>query len=203
MEKSPSPVYGARLELVYGLIAHRGFESLLLRHKSTVILIELRWAFSVQFPAHAGYHAKNKKILLTNGASCCIITKLLLRQHEASKRMEKSRSWPSAHDWKSCIPQKGIEGSNPSFSAKKNPILADRVFFLAEIRRRDLNNQMQVSGGHLLNAAGKHSHLSVPNSSFSAVRTKAEIMPHARPGMGQIMLRCYFAERSTALRSME
>ena len=35
--------------------------------------------------------------------------------------MEKSRSWPSAHDWKSCIPQKGIEGSNPSFSAKKEP----------------------------------------------------------------------------------
>ncbi len=35
MEKSPSPVYGARLELVYGLIAHRGFESLLLRqHKN-------------------------------------------------------------------------------------------------------------------------------------------------------------------------
>lgn len=47
MEKSPSPVYGARLELVYGLIAHRGFESLLLRHKSTVILIELRWTFSI------------------------------------------------------------------------------------------------------------------------------------------------------------
>ena len=35
--------------------------------------------------------------------------------------MEKSRSWPSAHDWKSCIPQKGIEGSNPSFSAMKHP----------------------------------------------------------------------------------
>ena len=95
----------------------REFESPQVHQKSTVILIELRWAFSVQFPAHAGYHAKNKKILLTNGTSCCIITKLLLRQHEASKRMEKSRSWPSAHDWKSCIPQKGIEGSNPSFSA--------------------------------------------------------------------------------------
>ncbi len=36
------------------------------------------------------------------------------------KFMEKSRSWPSAHDWKSCIPQKGIEGSNPSFSAINN-----------------------------------------------------------------------------------
>ena len=90
---------------------------------------------------------------MTNVLVCSIISKLSVRRHEASKRMEKSRSWPSAHDWKSCIPQKGIEGSNPSFSAKKNPILADGVFFLAEIRRRDLNNQMQVSGGHLLNAA--------------------------------------------------
>ena len=41
--------------------------------------------------------------------------------------MEKSRSWPSAHDWKSCIPQKGIEGSNPSFSAK-GPIQKDGAF---------------------------------------------------------------------------
>ncbi len=36
MEKSPSLVYGARLELVYGLIAHRGFESLLLRQKKSL-----------------------------------------------------------------------------------------------------------------------------------------------------------------------
>ena len=36
---------------------------------------------------------------------------------QRTELMEKSRSWPSAHDWKSCIPQKGIEGSNPSFSA--------------------------------------------------------------------------------------
>ena len=38
MEKSPSLVYGARLELVYGLIPHRGFESLLLRQKIKLIL---------------------------------------------------------------------------------------------------------------------------------------------------------------------
>ena len=86
---------------------------------------------------------------MTNERKCGIISGL----DNEPQLMEKSRSWPSAHDWKSCIPQKGIEGSNPSFSAKKNPILADGVFFLAEIRRRDLNNQMQVSGGHLLNAA--------------------------------------------------
>ena len=44
--------------------------------------------------------------------------------------MEKSRSWPSAHDWKSCIPQKGIEGSNPSFSAiKKTTSFMDVVLF--------------------------------------------------------------------------
>ena len=45
--------------------------------------------------------------------------------------MEKSRSWPSAHDWKSCIPQKGIEGSNPSFSAiKENPVFVKNTGFL-------------------------------------------------------------------------
>ena len=44
--------------------------------------------------------------------------------------MEKSRSWPSAHDWKSCIPQKGIEGSNPSFSAKQKPLTFVNGFLL-------------------------------------------------------------------------
>ena len=46
--------------------------------------------------------------------------------------MEKSRSWPSAHDWKSCIPQKGIEGSNPSFSAKKKTHPFGWVFLFQE-----------------------------------------------------------------------
>ena len=46
--------------------------------------------------------------------------------------MEKSRSWPSAHDWKSCIPQKGIEGSNPSFSAIKKTIAKAIVFFTSK-----------------------------------------------------------------------
>ena len=35
--------------------------------------------------------------------------------------MEKSPSWSRAHDWKSCRPLKGLEGSNPSFSATANP----------------------------------------------------------------------------------
>ena len=39
MEKSPSLVYGARLELVYGLIAHRGFESLLLRQRKGTMFV--------------------------------------------------------------------------------------------------------------------------------------------------------------------
>ncbi len=56
---------------------------------------------------------------------------LYYRQVDKMTRMEKSRSWPSAHDWKSCIPQKGIEGSNPSFSAKKQRILFGmRCFFI-------------------------------------------------------------------------
>ena len=33
--------------------------------------------------------------------------------------VEKSPSWSRAHDWKSCRLLKGLEGSNPSFSARK------------------------------------------------------------------------------------
>ena len=54
---------------------------------------------------------------LTNAGKWSIIHKLTAIAVDT----EKSRSWPSAHDWKSCIPQKGIEGSNPSFSAIKPP----------------------------------------------------------------------------------
>ncbi len=36
--------------------------------------------------------------------------------------MEKSPSWSRAHDWKSCRPLKGLEGSNPSFSASSSEI---------------------------------------------------------------------------------
>ena len=53
MEKSPSPVYGARLELVYGLIAHRGFESLLLRqrgiHAAENVLAAMQGHFFANF----------------------------------------------------------------------------------------------------------------------------------------------------------
>ena len=31
--------------------------------------------------------------------------------------MERWLSWSKAHDWKSCVPYKGTEGSNPSLSA--------------------------------------------------------------------------------------
>lgn len=48
-----------------------------------------------------------------------ILTKLTWSVDKCIGYMEKSRSWPSAHDWKSCRPQKGLEGSNPSFSAIK------------------------------------------------------------------------------------
>ena len=36
-----------------------------------------------------------------------------------SKDMEQYRSGHNGHDWKSCVPQKGTEGSNPSCSAIK------------------------------------------------------------------------------------
>ena len=35
--------------------------------------------------------------------------------------MEQYRSGHNGHDWKSCVPQKGTEGSNPSCSAITKP----------------------------------------------------------------------------------
>lgn len=35
--------------------------------------------------------------------------------------------WPKEHDWKSCVPRKGTEGSNPSLCAKK---IRERKFLL-------------------------------------------------------------------------
>ena len=36
----------------------------------------------------------------------------------APAHMEQYRSGHNGHDWKSCVPQKGTEGSNPSCSAR-------------------------------------------------------------------------------------
>ena len=38
--------------------------------------------------------------------------------------------WPKAHDWKSCIPLKGIEGSNPSLSANNKKARLMAGFFV-------------------------------------------------------------------------
>ena len=51
------------------------------------------------------------------------------------KNMERWLSWSKAHDWKSCVPYKGTEGSNPSLSAKKESSLLWRLFFLYEMGR--------------------------------------------------------------------
>ena len=72
-------------------------------------------SFSGEFTAIKIFEIFYKK-LLTICELCSIISQSVATD-ELKNGMEKSRSWPSAHDWKSCIPQKGIEGSNPSFSA--------------------------------------------------------------------------------------
>ena len=49
--------------------------------------------------------------------------------------MEQYRSGHNGHDWKSCVPQKGTEGSNPSCSAITNPIRLDGVCFMYDVCR--------------------------------------------------------------------
>lgn len=40
---------------------------------------------------------------------------------------ERCPSWPKEHDWKSCMPQKGIWGSNPHLSARLIPRASSRL----------------------------------------------------------------------------
>ncbi len=65
---------------------------------------------------------KCKKGLDFHQSSAIMVTVLLWDNNCIDRRirrtaMEKSPSWSRAHDWKSCRPLKGLEGSNPSFSA--------------------------------------------------------------------------------------
>ena len=84
--------------------------------------------------------------------------------------MEKSRSWPSAHDWKSCIPQKGIEGSNPSFSAiKQIPIHTDGdLFYIVEVG--GFERPLRKHAGGMFLGRGK-----IPRNSGVVQRTMNEL----------------------------
>ncbi len=45
--------------------------------------------------------------------------------------------WSKAHAWKVCIPQKGIKGSNPFFSAHN-------IYIFTEKRRKYLSDKIQL-----------------------------------------------------------
>ena len=81
MEKSPSPVYGARLELVYGLIAHRGFESLLLRQIEPIQKSRLNFFVLVTFDT----------VPLTFSLRCIIINTLRGRSLVVKHQLPKLR----------------------------------------------------------------------------------------------------------------
>lgn len=58
---------------------------------------------------------------------CCAI---LLRRFvlgRGRRYAERCPSWPKEHDWKSCMPQKGIWGSNPHLSARLIPRASSRL----------------------------------------------------------------------------
>ena len=107
--------------------------------------------------------------------------------------MEKSRSWPSAHDWKSCIPQKGIEGSNPSFSAKNNTHPSGWVlFFVVDIE--GFENPMQQSGGLLL-AGG----LTEQHHNFRQGRKCKRIPPSSLPNHSRNIFQNFYKYLLTIL----
>ena len=62
------------------------------------------------------YGAKNVKIGLDKTEPMMYY----MQVGKSAAPMEQYRSGHNGHDWKSCVPQKGTEGSNPSCSAIKD-----------------------------------------------------------------------------------
>ena len=76
---------------------------------------------------------------MTKRLKCCIICKLIAANH-----MEQYRSGHNGHDWKSCVPQKGTEGSNPSCSAKENPSEWMGSFFFLKYLLKNLEKHVTL-----------------------------------------------------------
>ena len=67
-----------------------------------------------------------------------------LMRNDEQPAVERWLSWSKAHDWKSCVPFKGTEGSNPSLSAIEDKCEPDpgvysrggvRICFSVALRR--------------------------------------------------------------------
>ncbi len=64
--------------------------------------------------------------------------------------MEQYRSGHNGHDWKSCVPQKGTEGSNPSCSATKETSFVyqdKRGFFVLSGAKQPRNREISTIAG--------------------------------------------------------
>ena len=74
----------------------------------------------------------------------------LLYYIEVGKRpahMEQYRSGHNGHDWKSCVPQKGTEGSNPSCSARvRSTSLRMCFFYFVIMESRIESSKIQLAG---------------------------------------------------------
>ena len=107
---------------------------------------------------------------------CCAI---LLRRFvlgRGRRYAERCPSWPKEHDWKSCMPQKGIWGSNPHLSARLIPRASSR---LALIWRPFAGASPLRRGGRVVECGGLENRFtgapgdegSNPSSSASLVAT--------------------------------
>ena len=79
-------------------------------------------------------HAKNGKLYHAGFASGPLARArsrgrppIRLRRSRRTNEFAEMSERPKEHDWKSCVPRKGTEGSNPSLCAKRAPFL--RVLF--------------------------------------------------------------------------
>ena len=124
---------------------------------------------------------------------CCAILLKRFVLGRGRRYAERCPSWPKEHDWKSCMPQKGIWGSNPHLSARLIPRASSR---LALIWRPFAGASPLRRGGRVVECGGLENRFTGnpgdegSNPSSSARNLKALASARAFSFSGVVVLLC-------------
>ena len=81
--------------------------------------------------------------------------------------------WPKAHDWKSCIPLKGIEGANPSLSANNKKARLLTGFFVI---LTDKGFELEKEGSTRTRGGWKYAGEAQPSEDAAAKRQRSQFL---------------------------
>ena len=99
--------------------------------------------------------------------------------------------WPKAHDWKSCIPLKGIEGSNPSLSANNKKARLLTGFFVILTGK---GFESEKEGSTRTRGGWKYAGEALPSEDAAAKRQRSQSLSINKKDNPTFYVRGYFTD---------